>query len=354
MDTELRRLATRVSVATAISCISVVGGAGLVLVAQQRERLLEDGGPLPTPVLVLIGLVALGLAALAPWVVTRALVPPHAERLVIPMRQLAQRAEEFGGGGYGLEPGGGAAEVDPVPLESGIPEIDSVARILDRNSRSLARALTAERSFAADASHQLRTPLAALLLRLEEIAEADDVAVAREEAALAIAQTERLAGVVDELLHRTRAGHADGGRSVSLDTVLNTLQQEWQPAFTDAGRRLTVTMERGMIVRSSASAISQILNTLVENSLVHGSGAVTVAARRSGPSAVLQVSDEGPGIPDELARRIFERAVTSGDGTGLGLGVARDNAESFGGRLELVQPRQPVLFALYVSMAPAR
>lgn len=354
MDTELRRLATRVAAVTAVSITSLVGGAGLVLVVEQRQRLLDQGQSLPTAVLVLIGLVAVGLAALVPWVVTRSLVPGYAERLIVPMRQLAQRAEEFGSGGYSLESGGGGTEVTPVPLESGLPEIDTVARILERNSLSLARALTAERSFAADASHQLRTPLAALLLRLEEIAEAEDVTVAREEAALAIAQTERLAGVVDDLLHRTRAGHADGGRSVSLDTVLNTLQQEWQPAFADAGRGLHVTMERGMIVRSSASAISQILNTLVENSLVHGGGTVTVTARRSGPSAVLEVSDRGPGIPDDLARRIFERAVTSGEGTGLGLGVARDTAESFGGRLELVRTRGPVVFALYVSMAPAR
>lgn len=108
-----------------------------------------------------------------------------------------------------------------------------------------------------------------------------------------------------------------------------------------------------MIVRSSASAISQILNTLVENSLAHGQGDVQVKAHRSGPSAVIEVTDQGPGIPPHLARVIFERGTTTGTGTGLGLSVARETAESFGGRLELTRA-EPAIFALYVSMSSAR
>jgi len=158
---------------------------------------------------------------------------------------------------------------------------------------------------------------------------------------------------VDDLLHRTRAGHADGGRSVSVDTVLTQLLKEWEPSFVGTGRALTSSIERGMIVRSSASAISQILNTLVENSLAHGAGNVQVRARRSGPSAVIEVTDQGEGIPPELARVIFERGTTTGSGTGLGLAVARETAESFGGRLELISA-EPAVFALFVSMATGR
>jgi signal transduction histidine kinase len=349
---ELRSLAVQAALVAAVVSSVVAGGVLLLLSQGVGTGLVGGGSTLPTWVAPVAAgavlLVSVGLAL----VIGRRLAERRAARLTEPMRQLAQRAEEFGTGGFALEP---VIDTDrPTrPLVSGVSEIDTVGRILDHNSRVLVRALSAERSFAADASHQLRTPLAALLMRLEEIAEADDVGVARHEAEVAIAQTERLAGVVDDLLHRTRAGHADGGRSVSLDTVLSQLQREWEPTFAAEGRSISVGLERGMIVRSSASAISQILDTLVENSLIHGGGAVRVSAWRSGPSAVLEVRDDGPGIDDELARRVFDRAVTGGSGTGLGLAVARETAESFGGRLELAQAR-PAVFVLYVSMAPAR
>lgn len=274
--------------------------------------------------------------------------------LTLALHDLAQRADDFGTGSFGQERLEGAPDGfgRPPSGDTGVREIDTVRHIMDRSQSTLARALSSERSFAADASHQLRTPLAALLLRLDEVVHTDDLEVAQHEAEIAIGQTERLASVVDDLLHRTRAGHADGGRSVSLDTVLSGLEQEWTPAFQARGRQIVVRAERAMIVRSSASSISQILNTLVENSLQHGDGLVQISAVRSGPSALLEVRDEGRGMDPALARRIFDRAVTSGDGTGIGLSVARETAESFGGRLELAQAR-PAVFALYVSMAPA-
>ncbi|GAA1151929.1 sensor histidine kinase [Ornithinicoccus hortensis] len=352
MGKALRALAIQSAAITAGLVVLVAFILGAVLYQLEQAQGLASVSGLAPWILVVCAVVLVLLAGgIAVWV-GYLVAERDARRLLEPLRLLAQRAEEFGSGGFAfdsLTSGEGRSSV----TMSGIEEIDNVSRILDRNSRALSRALSAERSFAADASHQLRTPLAALLMRLEEIAQSDSVPEMHNEAVIAISQTERLAGVVDDLLHRTRAGHADGGRSVSLDTVLSTLQNEWTQAFASAGRSVSVTLERGMIVRSSASAISQIMNTLLENALVHGAGDVRVTARRSGPSAVLEVQDEGKGIPDELARRIFERAVSGGGGTGLGLAVARESAEQFGGRLELVQAR-PVVFALYVSMAPAR
>jgi signal transduction histidine kinase len=90
-----------------------------------------------------------------------------------------------------------------------------------------------------------------------------------------------------------------------------------------------------------------VLSTLLENSLAHGRGTVDVHARRSGPSVVVEVSDQGDGVPSTIAPHIFERSVSSG-GTGLGLALARDLAESNGGRLELIQA-QPAIFALFLS-----
>jgi signal transduction histidine kinase len=101
--------------------------------------------------------------------------------------------------------------------------------------------------------------------------------------------------------------------------------------------------------------LSQVLSTLLENSLVHGRGTVDVHARRSGPSVILEVSDQGDGIPATMAPHIFERSVSSGAGgsTGLGLSLARDLAEANGGRLDLVQARPP-RFALFLSEAGDR
>jgi signal transduction histidine kinase len=353
---QLVRRTALLGAATGAGTAIVVGGLAAAVLLGEEHRRAQSPTADPVPDWWFAVAVALTLAVTGgvTLLAASALANRTSATLTQAMSRLTQRADDFGAGGFSLDPVG----VDP-PLrhgeddwQTGVEEVDTVGRILERNHRSLARALSAERSFAADASHQLRTPLAALLMRLEEIVHTDDLAAAKVEAEVAIGQTERLAGVVDDLLHRTRAGHADGGRSVSLDTVLSGLEQEWTPAFEAAGRSIVVSAERAMIVRSSASAISQILNTLVENALQHGAGQLTVSAVRSGPSAMIEVRDEGEGIELDLARRIFDRAVTSGRGTGLGLAVARETAESFGGRLELAQP-SPAVFVLYVSMAPA-
>ena len=257
------------------------------------------------------------------------------------MTGLAERAERLGAGQSRLE-----------PLVSGIAEIDAVSDVLARSAQQLTRSLASERDFAADASHQLRTPLTALLMRLEEIGLTDDLDVVREEAGIAIAQVERLTRVVDDLMSRTRRGHQDAPTpSVSLDSIIAALQREWQPAFEQARRSVRVHGQRGLVVKSMPVALSQVLSTLLENSLAHGRGTVDVHARRSGPSVVVEVSDQGDGVAPTIAPHIFERSVTSG-GTGLGLALARDLAESNGGRLELIQAK-PVIFALFLSEAEA-
>lgn len=347
----LRELAVRI-------VLVVTGGALLLaifaawLLPQVRESAWPGGaGAVPEWVLPLI-MVLCGLLVLAAGVPTaRSLADRAAETTAGPLRQLAHRTDELASGGFALDPEARPGRlVEPEPFRSGIAEIDAVARVVDRHHSTFAKALVFERSFAADASHQLRTPLAALLLRLEEIAQSDDAAVARSEAEIAIGQVERLTGVVDDLLQRTRAGHASGGAVTAADAVVAGLDEEWTPAFEERGRVVELTCERGVIVEASASVLSQVLNTLVENALVHGRGDVRVHVYRSGPSAIFTVSDQGPGIPRDLARTIFDRGITTGAGTGLGLAVARETAESIGGRVELVHTFPPV-FACYLPLA---
>ncbi len=263
----------------------------------------------------------------------------QARKFAEPMTQLADRAERLGAGESRFQ-----------PLVTGIVEVDRVSEVLERSAHQMTRSLAAERDFASDASHQLRTPLTALLMRLEEISVTDDLLVVKEEAGIAIAQVERLTKVVDELLSRTRRGRDAPPPSVSLDSVIAALQREWQPAFEQARRSVHVHGQRGLFVRATPVALSQVLSTLLENSLAHGRGTVDVEARRSGPSVVVEVGDQGDGVRATIAPHIFERAVSTAKSTGLGLALARDLAEANGGRLELIQA-EPAIFALFLSEA---
>ncbi|MDT0213502.1 HAMP domain-containing sensor histidine kinase [Rothia sp. ARF10] len=276
-------------------------------------------------------LVLCGLAA--GWFVAQR----RAKLLGDPLTELAARAERLGAG-----------ESRFMPLDSGIGELDRISDVLSRSAHQVTRNLAAERDFAADASHQLRTPLTALLMRLDEIASTDDLGVVQEEAQVAIEQVERLSKVVDDLMGRSRV--SDPTRpSVSLDAVLASLQREWQPAFASSKRSMRIHGERGLRVRATPVALAQILSTLVENALAHGRGTVDIAARRTGPSVVIELGDEGEGVDPGLAPHIFERSVSS-TGSGLGLTLARDLAEDNGGRLELVST-QPAVFAVFLSEA---
>ncbi|MGZ4639869.1 MAG: sensor histidine kinase [Actinomycetes bacterium] len=261
-------------------------------------------------------------------------------RLTEPMAVLADRAEKLGSGQA------------RTPLKpSGIIEVDRVAELLNRSGDRIDRLIAAERQFASDASHQLRTPLTALSMRLEEIVSADDPRIVREEARSALAQVARLAPGGEHLLDSVRDNNLRAG-PVPLDNVVLQQVVEWEPAFGAAGRRIVARGTRGLVALATPNGLSQVLATLLENSLVHGAGTVTVSTRSTGISLVVEVTDEGPGVPPELGARIFERAVSGRKSTGLGLAVARELAEAEGGRLELVQQKPPV-FALFLSAAGA-
>ncbi len=266
----------------------------------------------------------------------------QANRLAAPLVYLAASAEQLGSG-----------QVRPQVEPSGVEEIDLVAAELARSADRMAGRLAAERQFAADASHQLRTPLTALSMRLEEILAATEKAEVRDEARIALEQVERLVTVVDDLLQRSRRAQGGTTEAVHLIEVVRQQEEEWAPTFATAGRQLRIDVSPTVQVLATPGALAQALATLIENSLRHGGGRTTVRSRQSGPSGavVVEVADEGPGVPDELAPRIFERGTTSGAGTGLGLALARDLVAADGGRLELAQ-RRPAVFAVFLAGVP--
>jgi signal transduction histidine kinase len=309
-------------------------GSGVIVrvsVARDDVRLdmLRAGG-----VVFAISIIAVGAAV--------ALGLVQARRLSRPMVQLAGNAERLGGGESRL-----------VPINSGVAEVDQVEEVLERSARRMAATLAAERDFTSDASHQLRTPLTALSMRLEEIAAAVTVESAQEEARIALVQVERLTEVVQDLLARSRRAHHDSRQAIDLDSVVMQQREEWAATFDSAGRSLVVDGERGLQVQATAGALAQVLATLLDNSLVHGAGMVSVTTRSAAGSVVVEVSDQGPGVPAELGQRIFARSVSSAGSTGLGLALARDLATADGGRLELLHGRPPVFAIFLIAAQPA-
>ncbi|MEY9949291.1 ATP-binding protein [Kitasatospora sp. GAS1066B] len=304
-----------------------------VTVEQSRTDVTREIGDM----LLLLGLVTLlavqTAVALAVW---------QARRLARPLTDLAETAERLGSG-------------DPRPRDRrfGVPELDRVAEVLDASAERIGRMLTAERRLAADASHQLRTPLTALSMRLEEItALAHQPETVREEATIALQQVERLTDVVQRLLTNQRDTHGPSTGGFQLDEVIRQQREEWAATMRGAGRRLVIEGLGGVVALGTPGTVSQVLATLIENSLMHGAGTVTLRVRPSGSSVVVEVQDEGQGVSAELGNRVFERAVSGHNSTGIGLAVARDLAEADGGRLELLSLKPPV-FALFLNRAVA-
>jgi signal transduction histidine kinase len=281
-------------------------------------------------------LVILAVALLAVLAAV-ALAVLQARRLTSPLTDLAETAERLGSG-------------DPRPRHRryGVPELDRIADVLDASAERIGRMLTAERRLAADASHQLRTPLTALSMRLEEIVATDDHETVKEEATIALGQVERLTDVVQRLLTNSRDPRTGSAVDFELDEVIRQQVEEWRPAYQGEGRSMVLSGARGLRAVGTPGAVAQVLATLIENALMHGAGTVTLHTRVTGNQAVVEVSDDGPGVPPDLGTRVFERSVSGRNSTGLGLAVARDLAEADGGRLELLQHRPPV-FALFLA-----
>lgn len=285
-------------------------------------------------------LMIIGAVALLAIVSAVLLAVRQANKLASPLTDLAETAERLGSG-------------DPRPRHKryGVPELDRVADVLDSSAERIARMLTAERRLAADASHQLRTPLTALSMRIEEISVTDDPDTVKEEANIALTQVERLTNVVERLLTNARDPRTGSAVVFDLDEVVKQQIEEWRPAYRGEGRAIVRSGKQGLRAVGTPGAVAQVLAALIENSLMHGGGTVALRTRVTGNQAVIEVTDEGPGVPPDLGARIFERTISGRNSTGIGLAVARDLAEADGGRLELLQ-QQPAVFALFLSRVP--
>jgi signal transduction histidine kinase len=263
-----------------------------------------------------------------------------ARRLTEPMRHVADRATRLGAGDF-----------RPDSSRYGVPELDLVADALDTSASALALLVQRERELVGDVSHQLRSRLTALQLRLETLVVAANPETA-EDASAALDQAERLAQVLDELLAAASAARAAEAQPINLALRLPAMVAEWRELLRSKGRTLRLRVPEGLLARATPGRLRESLGVLLDNSLRYGTGTVQVSARRGDGMVLIEVSDAGPGVPDELAAHVFERGVSGGGSTGVGLALARALVDADGGRLELAVLRPPT-FALFLPIAKA-
>ena len=303
-------------------------------------QLTSSASAATTRILWACGMFGAGMAGsmLIGWLLARSL----SRELSAPLIYLAAQAEQIGSGGV-------RARVE----KSGIEEIDLVSEELARTGERMAGRLAAERQAAADASHQLRTPLTALSMRLEEIELISTEDEVRAEARTCLEQVERMTNVVTELLDVSKR-QTSQTEAIHILEVFNTAREEWEDQFEAAGRPLVFLDEAERPILADAGKLGQVLATLIENSLRYGGGTTRVWAHAgtSKRGVVIEVSDEGEGIDESLAPDIFQKGVSGHGSTGIGLALAHDLAQAMGGRLELKTNKPPV-FTVSIAAIPA-
>ncbi|MGA9856220.1 MAG: HAMP domain-containing sensor histidine kinase [Solirubrobacteraceae bacterium] len=300
-----------------VAPIADAGGfaaGGAVLVASDTSDIAHTTHRLG----VLVALSGAGvvlLAAIAAAALTR--------RGLRPLRSLADAAHEI------------ERTADPsrrLPEPATLDEIGRLTGVLNRMLASLEASQAGERRFLADASHELRTPVTALLGNVEYAArhgaDAEVIADLRHDAG-------RLARLVDSLLALERAGAtAPAAEPVDLQRLAREVAAEQDP------ERVRVIRADPVTVTGDEDALRRALRNLVENGLVHGpaQGVVSVSVAGEDGHVRLRVSDEGPGPEVDVQERLFERFWRGEDaaerpGSGLGLAIVAAIAAGHGGRV---------------------
>ena len=244
-----------------------------------------------------------------------------AGRLARPVRALRDAAVQLGDGDFTLE----------VP-RSKIPEIDQAAVAMTATATRLDDLVMRERSFSADASHQLRTPLAGLRAAIEtelEFPRPDHTVVLRE----SLDDIDRLERTITELLHIARTPPTDG-MTVRLGQLFREIGAAWHGRLAAVGRPLTIRdANDAPDVRGNPVMLRHALDVLLDNALTHGAGEVRLEHHVANDSVTITVADEGPGFANAAPTHADDSAAH-----GLGLPLARRLVEALPGRLAIRRP----------------
>jgi signal transduction histidine kinase len=279
------------------------------------------------------------LAGLAAGVMLLAVIAARVlgGRLAVPLERVAAAASRLGDGDFSVR----------APRER-IEEVDAVARALDATAERLDELVRRERAFTADASHQLRTPLAALRIELEALQLRDDEST---ELAAALAQVDRLQSTIDTLLAVARDAPQVRER-IELGPLLDAAEARWRGELAAASRPLRVRVPTEPLhVRASPQVLAEILDVLLDNARGHGQGEVVVTARPAAGYVAVEVSDAGPGFTLDV-EDAFARRRGGGSGHGIGLALARSLAHAEGGRLDVPDPGPHPVVRLLLPQSP--
>jgi signal transduction histidine kinase len=275
--------------------------------------------------LALIGLAVIAAALVLAWVLAGSVARPLAR-----LRETAGRL--------------GSGDLDARASTEGPKELSAVASSFNRMADALGSNLRAQREFVANASHQLRTPLTGLKLRLEAIR--GEGGAATESAAKAEAELDRLEALVGDLLELARAStQSPTGMSVDLAEVASSAVERWSAPAAEAGQTIGIGNREPARIYADAGDLAHVVDNLIENGLRYSppGSRVTVEADGFDGRAALIVADDGPGIPAEDRNRVFERFYRgsngrrSGPGTGLGLAIVAELVERWGGEVRLLE-----------------
>lgn len=272
--------------------------------------------------LIGVALISLGIAVFVAWMLARSATRP--------LRRLEAATSELARGNLAAR----------APTDEGPPEIRSLARSFNTMASRTEQLVARQRDFASTASHQLRTPLTALRLRLEQLASHEAVDPATVEAA--IDETDRLGRTIEGLLLLSRAEDAAAPpEAVDLAEAAAERAEYWRPLADEADVRIGVGGPSSATVLAVPGAVDQILDNLIDNALdvspPHST--LTVEVRPDGEFTELHVIDQGPGLNEEQLARAFDRfwrgEHASPGGTGLGLSIVRQLAMAGDGTAEL-------------------
>jgi signal transduction histidine kinase len=289
-------------------------------------RITQDATPITANVRrVRFGLLAIGGSALLAGLV---LAFAMAGSLSRPLTRLAAAARRLGSGQLDTR----AEDV------RGASEIEELARSFDEMADRLERTVQAQRSFVANASHQLRTPLTGMKLRLETAIDAATDAGSKRQLEAADREVDRLSEIVDRLLAVSREIEEGNATEVDLGDAVSRALSRW----TERAARLDATLlasGEGASAQGNPTDVDQILDNLLDNAISYAAGEITVESGRSNGRVFVAVRDHGPGIPSEDLERVTERFYRGrgapGGGSGLGLAIARELAEKWGGTVEV-------------------
>lgn len=288
---------------------------GTLTLSRSREEIDQEISAALTP-LILIGLSLTLVAATVGFVLAR--------RLSRPFKELADEADRLGLGHF---------DVDPPHYS--IPEAEAIAEALRSSSDRLGELVRREREFASNASHQLRTPITALRLELEDLSlwpqTPPEVA---EELNRYLPELDRLSSAIDELLGLARGNRLGDAVEVNLCELADDVVDRWRPQVQAAGHELRHVAHGAVMARIVPGPVLQILDVLVENAATHGTGTITIEAQDIGKYVRLVVRDEGRRT---IGNEVFQRGTSrkaDGEG-GLGLTIAADLASTMGGYLTL-------------------